>query len=98
MAESARSEGNEGKARVCARRAAGIVIGEYLRRHKKIDDYPNSSYARLQYIQEITGLPSKVKEVSEHMLARVDENHNIPFEVDLVSEARWLAKALLPND
>ena len=29
-AEAARRSGNEGKARVCARRAAGAVIGEYL--------------------------------------------------------------------
>ena len=29
-AEKARQDGNEGMARVCARRAAGIVVGEYL--------------------------------------------------------------------
>ncbi|MFT3895039.1 MAG: hypothetical protein QM730_25720 [Anaerolineales bacterium] len=31
-ADQARSKGNEGQARVCARRAAGIAIREYLNR------------------------------------------------------------------
>lgn len=32
LAEQARARGNEGQARVCARRAAGIAIREYLTR------------------------------------------------------------------
>lgn len=95
MAESAQNEGNEGKARVCARRAAGIVIGEFIDRHQKTGYSPTSSYSRLQYLQTISDLPPKVKEVAEHMLARVDENHNIPYDVDLISEACWLADFLL---
>ena len=33
MARSSRCSGNEGRARVCARRAAGHVVGEYLTRN-----------------------------------------------------------------
>jgi hypothetical protein len=95
MAESARNEGNEGKARVCARRAAGIVIGEYLQRNPESGVSPTSSYSRLQYLKTIPDLSPKVKEVAQHMLARVDEDHKIPYNVDLVSEARWLADVLL---
>ena len=35
-AEQARRRGNEGQARVCARRAAGIAIREYLTWRKRV--------------------------------------------------------------
>ena len=43
---SARKNGNEGMARVCARRAAGIIIGEYLNR-LGYSNLTHSAYARL---------------------------------------------------
>ena len=43
MAERARANNNEGQARVCARRAAGIAIREYLAR-KGMRPLSTSSY------------------------------------------------------
>lgn len=93
-AESARSAGNEGMARVCARRAAGIAAGEYINRN----GYPfsgSSAYDRLRYLCETPGISSDIKNIAEHFLVRVTPDHTLPIEVDLIFEARWLAQRLL---
>ncbi|HEY9528224.1 MAG TPA: hypothetical protein VIR02_14110, partial [Anaerolineales bacterium] len=55
-AEQARANGNEGQARVCARRAAGIVIREYLTR-QGIRPPSVSAYDLLNLLKEDPRLP-----------------------------------------
>lgn len=94
QAEAARSAGNPGKARVCARRAAGIIAGEYLRRSDS--DAPGSSaYTRLRQLQNQPGLPANILTVTQHFLERVNTDYELPSEADLIAEARWLAEVLL---
>ncbi len=45
-AQEARDQGNEGKARVCARRAAGVVIGAYFS-SQNVSTSSASAYERL---------------------------------------------------
>jgi len=93
-AESARKEGNEGMARVCARRAAGIVAGEYLR----INGIPlsdPSAYVRLKVLQHLPQIPAPVQKIVDHFIIRINPDHNLPVQADLISEARWLAGELL---
>ena len=95
-AETARMNRNEGQARVCARRAAGIAIGEYLSRH----GYPlpgPSAIDRLKYIQQLPSISPEIKTVTKHLTTRVTENFTLPIDVDLVAEAKWLVNQLL-ND
>jgi hypothetical protein len=94
MAENAREAGNEGMARVCSRRAAGIVINEYFRR-QELSDPGLSTHERLRYIQELPEVSSKVHEIAVHLLTRVNLNHNLPIEVDLIQETRELCEELL---
>jgi len=96
QAQQARENGNEGMARVCARRAAGIVIGEYLRRLGIPDPGP-SAYDRLGYIQSLPNLPSEVQEISKNLRIRVNEEFQLPADIDLIEEARRMAILLL-ND
>jgi len=91
---SARAEGNEGKARVCARRAAGIAAGEYLNNNGFPDPGP-SAYDRLKYLCEIDQIPNEVSQVASHFLIRVTPEHILPMDIDLISEARWLIEKLL---
>jgi hypothetical protein len=94
-ARLARKNRNEGKARVCARRAAGVVIAEYLLRLG--DDIPSeSAYNRIEYLHKLEELPPGVRETSGHFLVRVNENHQLPIEIDLINEAEWLRSILLP--
>jgi hypothetical protein len=97
MAAQARADGNEGKARVCARRAAGIVADEYMRRHGV--STPNmTAYERVKLLGAWPDLPDGVDAVVAHMTTRVNENYELPIDADLVAEAQWLARVLLGTD
>ncbi|MEW5868322.1 MAG: hypothetical protein AB1894_03540 [Chloroflexota bacterium] len=93
-AEDARADGNEGMARVCARRAAGIAIGEYLRRQGMPTGEP-SAYERLKNLRLDPRLPPDLVESVEHLLLRVTPEHNLPVQADLIAEARRLSEGLL---
>jgi hypothetical protein len=93
MAEAARASGNEGRARVCARRAAGIVVGQYLE-DNGISAKP-SAYDRLRTLQGLPGTPADVLQVLDHLLLRVKPDQQLPIIVDLIKEARWLKRKLL---
>jgi len=94
MARSARAAGNEGKARVCARRAAGIVAGEYLKQRGFPVSDP-SAYTRLKYLHSLPDISEEIRQVTAHFLLRVNEDQYLPLPVDLVAEASWLEKQLL---
>lgn len=95
-ATQARAKNNEGQARVCARRAAGIAIRDYLTRRGT--HIPSSSaYDLLNLIKEDAPLPPDLKLVADHLTLRVTEEFKLPVEADLVAEARLLCDWLLNN-
>jgi len=96
MADKARAEGNEGKARVCARRAAGIVAATYMKR-RGVSTPNMTAYERVKLLRGWPDLPADVHDVVVHMTTRVNENFELPLDADLVAEAQWLAKTLLED-
>ena len=93
-AQQARINKNEGKARVCARRAAGIAIREYLTR--KGTQVPSmSAYDLLNLLKEDTLLPSDMQLIVDHLTVRVTEDFELPVDADLIAEARILCDWLL---
>ncbi len=97
VAEEARNGGKEGKARVCARRAAGIVADEYMKRQGV--STPNATaYDRVRLLANWPDIPSGVTDVVEHMTTRVNMDYQLPEDVDLVEDARWLVETLLTSD
>jgi len=93
----ARNDGNEGMARVCARRAAGIVIGEYL----ILCGYSglnNSVYDHLTLFNHLPDVAEDLKEVSRHMLMKVNQEHKLPVDTDLIHEVIWLKDRLLTDN
>ena len=94
QAVAARKARNEGKARVYARRAAGYVIGEYLRR-MELPMISSSAYTRLQYLRSLPDISPQVREVTDHFLMRINPDYTLPVEVDLLAEVRWLVHELL---
>lgn len=94
QAEVARQQGNEGKARVCSRRAVGILLGAYLER-KGIQFQDPSALARTKFICNHPATGQRVKTVLEHFLVRVTPEHSLPINADLIAEARWLAGQLI---
>ena len=94
MAAQARANQNEGQARVCARRAAGIAIREYLLR-KGIRPPSASSYDLLNLIKDDPLLSLDLRLIAEHLTLRVTEEFKLPVDADLVAEARQLCNELL---
>jgi len=94
MAEASRLAGNEGRARVCARRAAGIVVGEYFRFHG-IECRSASAYDRLKMLLMLPDIPSSARRAAELLLLKVQEDYTLPVEADLIAEARSLRQTLL---
>lgn len=100
-AEAARQDGFEGRARVYARRAAGIAVRAYARQHGlKLPG--DSAYDRLTSLVSFPGIPVEARQAATLLTERVDINFNLPVDVDLLTEARRLVAALdadiLPAD
>lgn len=95
-AVQARANNNEGQARVCARRAAGIAIRNYFTR-KGMRPPSTSAYDLLNLLKDDPLLPPDLKLVADHLTLRVTEEFKLPIEADLVAEARQLCEWLLKN-
>ena len=94
QAEAARKAGNEGMARVSARRASGIIIKGYLVRQGIYTSTP-SAFERLEILIDLPYVTEQVKQVAVYFLLRVNPDYMLPVDVDLIAEARWLAQELL---
>lgn len=94
QAQKARADNNEGRARVCARRAAGIAIRDYLTR-KGISIPSKSAYDLLNLIKEDALLPPDLKLVADHLTLRVTEEFKLPIDADLIAESRQLCEWLM---
>ncbi len=92
-AERARARGNEGQARVCARRAAGIAAREYLAR-RGTPPRTSSAYDVLRLLAEDPTVPTNVKESALRLTLRVDEEFKLPADIDLLEEAKKVCEAL----
>ncbi len=92
-AEHARLDGKEGRARVCARRAAGIAARAFLARHA-LQLRDRSAYTALQALAEFSGLAPDLRDAALHLVARVSEEFTLPVDVDLIADARKLIRGL----
>lgn len=93
---AARNEGNEGRARVCARRAAGWIASEYLRRI----NHPIQSPSAITLLRKLgeEDISPEILDMVDHFLIHVNPDRQLPIDVDLIAEARQLAIKLLGED
>ena len=97
MAVDARARGNEGQARVCARRAAGVSIREYFLR-RGLASRASSAFDLLQTLQGIPDIPEEARRAAGYLTLRVNEEFKLPVNADLIEAARTLCKNLLPGE
>ena len=93
-AESARQSGNEGRARVCARRAAGHVAAEYLSR-QDINLQTENALKKLRYLLSFPEVNPAERETIEHFLIHTTPDHQLPIDADLITDVHLLARQLL---
>ncbi|MGB9673364.1 MAG: hypothetical protein ACPL3P_04440 [Anaerolineales bacterium] len=96
QANIARSEGNEGKARVCARRAANVLLQYYF----YLQDIPATKNAikNLTLLQNYLNVSHPAYPIVSHLLLRVNEEFQLPQEIDLIKDVLQLKEILLPEN
>ncbi|MBI4926840.1 MAG: hypothetical protein HY835_03665 [Anaerolineae bacterium] len=94
-ASTARQQGFEGRARVCARRAAGAAAREFLA--LRGFDAPISALDALKALPTLPDLSPTISAAVALLLQQVDENFNLPEGTDLLALARDVANQLENN-
>lgn len=92
-AHQARAQGNEGQARVCARRAAGAAIGSFIQLHG-LPFEGRSAYDRLAFLSNLPGLPNETYQSISLLMMQVNTDFSLPVDVDLIKEAQCLFETL----
>ena len=95
-AEVAWKDGNEGKARVCARRAVALVTEVWLA------GLPNplwrgDAMERLRQIQRHASLPLPVRQAAERLSTAIPKRYAVPFTIDPLADARVIIEYLAAN-
>lgn len=100
IAQAAQARGNEGMARVCARRAAGWTVRAWLEQ-RGIDLNTSSVLDPIHTLLKVEGLRLETRNILEHMLVakqkdNLETDSYFPLDADLVAEARRLVALLFP--
>ena len=88
-AREALKMGNDGKARVCARRAAGLAIAWFLSEH------PNPAWGmdamtQLLHLKEDPEFPQEIRDAAIHLTTKISERFTYPFSSDPMADARLI--------
>ncbi len=94
LAREARLRGNEGRARVCARRAAGFSARIYLQA-RGIHVRGNSVLSQLVRLAELPETGPKTRQRIQLLLLKVDPEFRLPVGTDLIAEAEALCEDLV---
>ncbi|NIS83541.1 MAG: hypothetical protein GTO14_25840 [Anaerolineales bacterium] len=94
LAHKARSQGNEGRARVCARRAAGWAVAAYRQRNFGIEPHANA-FRQLRWLRTLEGASQEIRDAASRLTTRVSLDHSLPHDEDPLEDARMLIQALL---
>jgi hypothetical protein len=97
IARASRQSGNEGRTRVCARRAAGHIAGEFINR-RGLDFTLESALERLRYLYSSEETNEEAKSTINRFLVHVTPEHKLPMEADLVEDVHLLARQLLGEE
>ncbi len=87
-AEVAWKDGNEGKARVCARRAVALATEAWLTRLPDLL-WRGDAMEHLRQIRQHGSLPLPIRrQAAERLSAAVTRRHSAPFTTDPIGDAR----------
>ncbi len=86
-AKEAQAAGNAGLARVCARRAAGMAIREW-------SGQVGDAMKQLGKLQRDNRVPENLREAARRLSTKVQLDHTLPFEADLIEDARLIIEYL----
>lgn len=88
-AEAARQNNNEGKARVCARRAVALATEAWLGQ-LSLPRWRGDAMTHLRQIQHDASFPLPIRQAAERLSTPVTRQHESPFTTDPVADARLI--------
>ena len=88
-AHAAQQDGNDGKARVCARRAVALATDLWLA-HLPIPLLRGDAMAQLRQIQQNVSFPLPIRQAAERLSTPVTRRHTAPFTADPVADAKLI--------
>jgi hypothetical protein len=91
-AEAAWKAGNEGKARVCARRAVAVATEAWLAQQpaSRWRRDARDAMAHLRQIQKDESFPLPIRQAAERLTTAVTQRDSAPFTTDPISDARLI--------
>jgi hypothetical protein len=97
QATRAGQAGARGRARVCARRAAGWALGGYYSGLSPDQARPQeNAYQSLRRAAEDGTLPTEVRQAAARLTTRLDQAFGLPFEDDPIDSAERILRWLWP--
>src|SRR3990172_11635227 len=94
-AAQARAHGKEGRARVCAGRAAGGAVGAYRTRAHGAADSERAALSHLRWLRSQAGLPPFLQQAASRLTEQVGVDHRLPHAEDPLQDARSIVEAYL---
>ena len=88
-AEAARDNNNDGKARVCARRAVALATEAWLAQFS-IPRWRGDAMAYLRQIQQDESFPLLIRQAAERLSTPVTNQHTAPFTTDPIADAKLI--------
>jgi hypothetical protein len=94
-AAQARAHGKEGRARVCARRAAGWAVGAYRNRAHGVADSERAALSHLRWLRSQAGQPRFLQQAASRLTEQVGVDHRLLHAEDPLQDARSIVEAFL---
>jgi hypothetical protein len=88
-AQAAQQDRNDGKARVCARRAVARAVEMWFAR-SPVPRWRGDAMAHLRQIQQDTSFPLPIRQAAERLSTTVTRQHAAPFTTDPVADAKLI--------
>ena len=95
-AEAALKADNDGKARVCARRAVALATEAWLER-LPVRKWRGDAMEYLRQIQQDVSFPLPIRQAAERLSTAVPKRHEAPFTSDPIGDARLIIAHLSAN-
>lgn len=92
-AQAAQQDGNDGKARVCARRAVALATDVWLAR-LPMPLWRGDAMAQLRQIQQHASFPLPIRQAAERLSTTVTRQHTAPFTTDPIADAKLIISHL----
>jgi hypothetical protein len=89
-----RQMGKEGRARVCARRAAGWAIGWYVET-KGLGESHGNALKHLKWLSGYDGVSEGLRQAAVRLSTTIEADGTLPFNEDPLEDARKIIHAML---